>query len=582
MNLASKLQNPSGPTPELEVIGKSSSASGPHEQMIMDRDTLGRLRRELIWTVGENRMRGIMARIGFSSGYSHFLRNEFPSSLLSDSKGSIKKFDLKESQDEFTFEATDSFEALEHLRFFFPTVKDPQCSLLAGYLSGAITGQQKEPIYFLEIQCVAKKDSCCRFIGKRKSDWDEKDQPALRLYTEDNMNLELSETKEQLKQTKNRYQNLFEQSSLPIFILDTETGAFLDVNVAADELTGFPHKSLLSMNIFDIHPTEEHHKLANYLKTILADEWIDNQELTLIRKDGNRRTVAVSGKALSYGGQKVIQMIFRDITDLKESETKEKSLSQQLIRSERLSSIGRLAASVAHELKNPLGAIRNAIYFIRTALDPQEHYQKDTQLKKIVKLAESEVDASVRIIEDLLDFARVVELIPRNTQINNLLEEIPQIVTIPENVQLKMDLDVTLPSAKVDPERLNQVFHNIVGNAIQAMPKGGTLTIKSRLEIQTGGKGAGKKELIAIAFEDTGQGIEPVHLPKIFEPLFTTKARGTGLGLAISGNLIDKHGGVIQVQSQVGKGTKFTIRLPLKPPSETEDNNYEQRPNSSR
>jgi signal transduction histidine kinase len=245
-------------------------------------------------------------------------------------------------------------------------------------------------------------------------------------------------------------------------------------------------------------------------------------------------------------------------------------LQNQLLRSERLSSIGRLAAGVAHELKNPLGAIRNAIYYIRTALKDSPVLETDPHLKMILKLAEGEIDASVVIIGELLDFSRVVQLTPRRTSINELMEKLPNIISIPENVELVWDLDVTLPTATVDPDRLNQVFCNVAGNAIQAMPKGGKLKFKTGFVVETAGEEGVSQEMIVVTIEDTGTGIEPVHLPKIFEPLFTTKARGTGLGLAISRNIVEKHGGVILVTSHVGKGTSFTIKLPLQPPANKE------------
>ena len=257
----------------------------------------------------------------------------------------------------------------------------------------------------------------------------------------------------------------------------------------------------------------------------------------------------------------------RDITDLKEIEQKEKDLQQQLLRSERLSGIGRLAAGVAHELKNPLGAIRNAIYYIKNSLDGSSLLESDPHLNKILKLAESEVDGSVQIIGELLDFSRVVQLVPRHTQINEIIDQLKEGVTLPEKTELKLDLDLSLPSAQVDPDRLKQVFHNIINNGLQAMPEGGHLTIKTRLEVEAQGD-LEEREMISVSFEDQGIGIEAVHLRKIFEPLFTTKTRGTGLGLAISNNIVEKHGGKIEVTSQKGKGTCFTVKLPLKPPEE--------------
>ncbi|MFN0118570.1 MAG: ATP-binding protein [Elusimicrobiota bacterium] len=533
----------------------------------------GRLRRELIWTIGKQRMDSTMARIGLSIGQNESVKWEESSFLKSlatmDSKGMVQS--LAERTIEFSF----SLEANEHETFFGPKAISTQCWLLAGYLTGSISRTIKRPIYFLETECKAKGDPVCQFLGRMKQDWELDGDADLSIFEEDNMALELNAMMEQLKQTKDRYQNLFEQSSLALFIMDPNTGVFLNANLAAEELTGYNRDQLIQMNIFDLLESKEHQKVINELRNLMTEGKSKDYEVSILRKDGTIRIIARSDKVLSYGGQKVIQTIMRDITDLKVSEQKEKDLHFQLMRSERLSSIGRLAASVAHELKNPLGAIRNAIYYIRGSVGNSDLMEKDPQLKEILKLSEDEIDSAVLIIGELLDFSRVVKLVPRKTQINSLLERIPIIINIPEGITLNMDLDITLPSAFIDPDRLNQVFCNIVSNGIQAMQNKGKLTIQTRLSVESSGEEGPTFEWLVVTFEDTGSGIDPIHLTKIFEPLFTTKVRGTGLGLAISNNIIEKHGGKILVTSQLGKGSRFTIKLPLQAPSDKEEINNE-------
>ncbi|OVE75269.1 hypothetical protein BVX98_07965 [bacterium F11] len=572
MRLASKISSRSGSDFEFEILcGSDENKSNLATDMVWERDALGRLRRELVWTIGEDRMHSMMSRLGFSSGQSDWIKKGMTNPSIPKNLGNLKGLGSTVDQYEFIYEVTNSCEALEHTRFFQPPIELPQCWLLAGYLTGFISAKLNKSIYFFEVQCVARQDSCCRFIGKERETWGQDQRRNFRMYQEDNLRMELEETKEQLKLTKDRYQNLFEQSSVPIFIIDPETGRHLDGNLSAEELTGYSHEELLARNMFDLRPTEEHSTIAHNLKILSSDESIKNQEMVLLKKDGTHLIVSQSSKILFLGGQKVIQTIMRDITDLKESEQKERDLHKQLLRSERLSGIGRLAASVAHELKNPLGAIRNAIYYIREALRGSQIVESDPQLKNIIQLVEDEVDGSVKIIGELLDFSRVIEILPRPTQINDLLEKVSSSITIPENIEVKFDLDMTLPSANVDQDRIKQVFINVINNAVQSMEKGGTLIVKTRLEIQgTGQKGA-KGELVTVSFEDTGTGIDSLHLKKIFEPLFTTKARGTGLGLAISNNIIQKHGGVIHVTSKKGRGTCFTIQLPLNPPKSKEE-----------
>lgn len=539
--------------------------------------TLGRFRRELMWTIGEKKTHSLFARVGFSFGQSEGNRKESPLAGI-DRFGEVARRESHKSATQHVFEFSRSIEAVEHKLFFDDPSGQSQCWLLAGYLTGAVSAQFDHPIYFLETQCVAKGDSCCRFVGQNRDAWNEEAITDLTYYDEDNVALELAQTQEQLQLTRDRYQTLFEQSSLAIFIIDPETGVPLDVNFAAGELSGYTRGQLLHMTLFDLCHQQDHNRLMGDMKALLAGQKIGEREITLVRNDGVVRVIAHSSKILSYGGKRVMQAIMRDVTDLKISAQKEKDLQHQLVRSERLSSIGRLAAGVAHELKNPLGAIRNAIYYIRNALKDTPVLQTDPHLKEIMKLAESEVDASVVIIGELLDFSRVVQLVPRRTLVNDLIEKLPSLYLIPENIEFALDLDLTLPAATVDPDRLTQVFINIVANAVQAMPVGGALKVRTRFVVETGAEGA-NEELIIITFEDSGCGIEPVHLSKIFEPLFTTKARGTGLGLAISRNIVEKHGGVILVTSRIGKGTSFTIKLPLQPPAEREEKNHEQRTN---
>jgi len=422
-------------------------------------------------------------------------------------------------------------------------------------------------VYFLETTCAARGEEACRFEGRSRDAW-LADDADLSFYDEENLNVELANVREQLRLTKDRYQNLFEQSGVAIFIVDPDTGVCLNANVAAEELTGYRREDLIRMNLFDLCHPQAHHEIMADMKLLASGGRTSDREVSVIRKDGLIRIIAQSSKMLTYGGQRVVQTIMRDVTDLKISGQKEKDLQHQLMRSERLSSIGRLAAGVAHELKNPLGAIRNAVYYVRNALGTNPILDTDPHLKDILKLAEAEVDAAVVIIGELLDFSRVVQIVPRRTSINEMLEKLPSIVLVPENVELVWDLDLTLPSAAVDPDRLNQVFCNLVNNAVQAMPQGGKLTIRSYFIVEAAGEEVNGRDMIGVEFEDTGMGIEPLHLSKVFEPLFTTKARGTGLGLAISRNIVEKHGGVILVRSHVGKGTSFTVKLPVKPPED--------------
>ncbi len=221
---------------------------------------------------------------------------------------------------------------------------------------------------------------------------------------------------------------------------------------------------------------------------------------------------------------------------------------EQLVRSQRLAAIGQLAGSVSHELRNPLSVLRSSSYYLRTQLP-----DADPKIAKHLNIIEQEIASANKIITDLLDFSRTKPPTLQHTYLNYLIEEALSRIEVPSTVTVKLELREGLPALKADTFQLEQVLGNLLTNAIQAMPEGGTLTVGTdRLD----------GRLIATV-RDTGAGIQPENLEQVFEPLFTTKARGIGLGLAVCKTLIENHGGTISVESAVGEGTTFTLSLPL-------------------
>ena len=231
-----------------------------------------------------------------------------------------------------------------------------------------------------------------------------------------------------------------------------------------------------------------------------------------------------------------------------------KEAQEQLIRSERLAAIGQLAGGVGHELRNPLGAIKNAVYYIKGKVAKSELAQKEPRVMEFLDIADDEINSSNKIINDLLGFSRVGKPAVSSTRIKQVIDDALSRVPIPENIELTKRLDTDLNEIEVDPDQIQLVLLNIIMNAVQAMPEGGKLTVSTREE--------GK--FLEVEITDTGGGIPEETLDKIFEPLFTTRAKGIGLGLAVSKSLVDRHGGHIEVKSKVGKGTTFKVKLPLK------------------
>ena len=234
---------------------------------------------------------------------------------------------------------------------------------------------------------------------------------------------------------------------------------------------------------------------------------------------------------------------------LVDQRTKElRAAQEQLLLKEKLATLGQLAGGVGHELRNPLGAIKNAAYYLNMVLEHPDRDVKDT-----LDILDREVATSERIISSLFDFGREKPPSQAKVDLNEVIQAVLSRFDIPGNVEVASQLGEGLPVILADPGQLNQVFGNIILNAVQAMPEGG------RLHIESEESGPG---WVAVSFTDTGAGMTAETLLRIFEPLFTTKAKGIGLGLAHSRTLVEGHGGTIDIQSELGRGSTFTVRVP--------------------
>jgi signal transduction histidine kinase/putative methionine-R-sulfoxide reductase with GAF domain len=237
-----------------------------------------------------------------------------------------------------------------------------------------------------------------------------------------------------------------------------------------------------------------------------------------------------------------------------EDRTRELRKSQeQLLRAQRLAVIGELAGMVGHDLRNPLTSIAGAEYYLKKRLTLEANHK----IKEMLELMEKNIAYSNKIINDLLDYSREIELELVESNPKTLIKEALTIVQIPKNVRV-IDLTEKKPKIKVDVEKIKRAFVNIIKNAVEAMPRGGTLTIKSRT----------LDDDVEITFSDTGVGMSKEKLQKLWTPLFTTKSKGMGFGLPICKRFTEAHGGSISAKSIPRKGTTFTVRLPIEPKTE--------------
>jgi signal transduction histidine kinase len=231
--------------------------------------------------------------------------------------------------------------------------------------------------------------------------------------------------------------------------------------------------------------------------------------------------------------------------------TRIRTLEAEMARGERLATVGNLAAAVAHEIRNPLNAVSMGIQRLRAEFEPAER----DEYRRMVDLVQGEVRRLNGIVQEFLSLARPLQLRPELVPVAALLDEIRQLVE-PQarqaGIELEQALPPSLPDIRADRDRIKQVLLNLVLNAIEAMPTGGRLTLGA----------AASSAALTLRVTDTGSGIPPELLPRVFEPYVTTKTRGLGLGLAIARRIVEAHGGRIEAESQVGQGTSFRVTLP--------------------
>ena len=228
---------------------------------------------------------------------------------------------------------------------------------------------------------------------------------------------------------------------------------------------------------------------------------------------------------------------------------------QQVTTSEKLAAIGQMSAGVAHDLRNHLGAIKNATYIVGRAIKREGALEaSDSKIRTHLDLIEDQVARSNRVINDLLNFTSVGVAVLVQASISDIIEEALGIFVKRDDVKLGTHLDPDLGLVMADGEQLQRVFLNLANNAQEAMPNGGALTVT----------GTRLKDQVRVSFADTGDGIPAENLDRIFDPLFTTKQEGTGLGLAVCREIVNKQGGTIIVTNDAGPdgGAVFTVTLP--------------------
>ena len=373
------------------------------------------------------------------------------------------------------------------------------------------------------------------------------------------LNVDISQRKLMERQLKEAYDfiNKIIQSSPNAIIAIDMTGSILIWNRAAEESLGYKAAEVIGkMSIEKIYPEGTARKVMQMLRSPENGGVgkLNAYPMVYVRQDGTVVEGNLSAAIIYDSNGKEIATVgsFVDLKERLEMERALRRTQEQLLQSEKLAAMGRLTSQIAHELNNPLYGIMNTLELLKTEVSPQ------SKRRKVLEMALSETVRLSELLRKMLSFSRPDQEEKQAVDLNTVLDEILLLheKQLQENdIKIKTSFAGELPPILASKNQLRQVFLNLVANARDAMPNGGTLSVKTDSD----------KANVKIEISDTGIGIKEKHLKRIFDSFFTTKdsVKGVGLGLSVCYGFIKDHGGDIQVRSEVGTGTTFTITFPI-------------------
>jgi hypothetical protein len=374
---------------------------------------------------------------------------------------------------------------------------------------------------------------------------------------------EQKRTEVALRDSEERYRLLFETNPRPMWVYDLGTLAFLAVNDAAVRHYGYTREDFLAMTILDIRPPEDVGRLLENIAHVT--EGIDEAGVWRHRrKDGSVIDVEITSHTLTFGGHQAELVMSVDVTE-------KHDLQRQLMQSQKLESIGTLASGIAHDINNILTIILGYASLLPTHRLERDRFQKD------VDVIIDSVRRGAGLVQQILMFARKTESHIEAVDANRVVDDLGRVLqeTFPRTIAIQMELADGLPMITMDPNHLHQALLNLCVNARDAMPAGGTLTLSTAvvdgaLVARRFGRVQDERYL-RLSVGDTGEGMTEKVRHRIFDPFFTTKekGKGTGLGLAVVFGIVESHHGFVDVHSEPGAGSAFTLYFPASKPGAT-------------
>jgi PAS domain S-box-containing protein len=357
-----------------------------------------------------------------------------------------------------------------------------------------------------------------------------------------------------LRESEARYRALFNVAADPIFTValndDGSPGNFLEINAAGCEQLGYSREEMLSMTPVEIDDLENLAAKQRYMFEVTT-RGQSSMETRIRTKDGDWLAVELNSHVITLGGRKMIMSVARDITERRRSEEENR-------RADKLESLGVLAGGIAHDFNNVLTGILGNLSLV----DAKKPLDREA-LRRVERAREAARSAQ-NMTTQLLTFAKGGTPVKKTSSVSGLVKDAAELSLTGSNVGCEFRIDPDLSPVDVDAGQIEQVISNLVLNADQAMPQGGTIAVAARnVRVEDGqlqGLPAGNYVLISV--RDSGGGILPEHRQKIFDPFFTTKPSGTGLGLATAHSIVRRHQGAMTVESEAGAGSTFQVYLP--------------------
>lgn len=357
----------------------------------------------------------------------------------------------------------------------------------------------------------------------------------------------VDERTEQLRAERDFSDQVIQKANSLVIVLSQE-GRIRLFNQRCEETTGFKSEEVLDSDWTRFLPEDAREQGRLMLSGVIEKRMPDIWECPLLTKDGTRRTVIWRLGVIQEDAAPSVIVIGLDVTE-------QRRLQEQVLQSERMAAVGRMAAQVAHEIRNPLSSIGLNIELLADEI--RDHTWEDSEESEdLIRIVLSEIERLNHVIHDYLMFARMPVKQPQPESINSVVADLMKLVqTEAERAGVKLTRRLTkrLPPVEIDRALLGQALLNCVRNSIEAMPDGGTLKLFTRL----------KDGHVELSIQDTGHGIPPEHQSKVFDPFYSTKDKGTGLGLPYVRQIMQEHGGHIVLKSQPDVGTAVTLRFPV-------------------